>query len=70
MNPEQTEVSLLVVKAFDRLRIACFLGASMASSVHGIYRAPSLNQPILPPPKGLPVAGPDAPSSCPEVSRY
>ena len=39
MNPEQTEVTLLVVKAFDSLRIPYFLGGSMASSVHGIYRA-------------------------------
>jgi len=39
MNTEQTEVNLLVVKAFDSLRILYFLGGSMASSVHGIYRA-------------------------------
>ena len=35
MNTEQTEVNLLVVKGFDSLRISCFLGGSMASSVHG-----------------------------------
>jgi hypothetical protein len=39
MNTEQTEVNLLVVRAFDALRIPYFLGGSMASSVHGIYRA-------------------------------
>ena len=39
MNTEQTEVNLLVVKAFDSLRIPYFLGGSMASSVHGIYHA-------------------------------
>jgi hypothetical protein len=39
MNTEQTEVNLLVVRAFDTLRIPYFLGGSMASSVHGIYRA-------------------------------
>lgn len=39
MNTEQTEVNLLVVRAFDSLRIPYFLGGSMASSVHGIYRA-------------------------------
>jgi hypothetical protein len=39
MNTEQTEVNLLVVKAFDTLQIPYFLGGSMASSVHGIYRA-------------------------------
>jgi hypothetical protein len=39
MDAEQTQVNLLVVRAFDALRIAYFLGGSMASSVHGIYRA-------------------------------
>jgi len=39
MDTEQTQVSLLVVRAFDALRIPYFLGGSMASSVHGIYRA-------------------------------
>jgi hypothetical protein len=36
MNTEQTEVSLLAVKAFDNLRIPYFLGGSMASPVDGI----------------------------------
>jgi hypothetical protein len=36
MNTDQTEVNLLVAKAFDSLRIPYFLGGSMASSVHGI----------------------------------
>jgi hypothetical protein len=39
MEPEQTQVSLLVAGAFTALRIPYFLGGSMASSVHGIYRA-------------------------------
>ena len=39
MDAEQTQVNLLVVRAFDSLRIPYFLGGSMASSVHGIYRA-------------------------------
>lgn len=39
MDTEQTQVNLLVVNAFDALRIPYFLGGSMASSVHGIYRA-------------------------------
>ena len=39
MDAEQTEVNLLVVRAFEALRIPYFLGGSMASSVHGIYRA-------------------------------
>lgn len=39
MEAEQTQVNLLVVSAFDSLRIPYFLGGSMASSVHGIYRA-------------------------------
>lgn len=39
MEPEQTQVSLLVVQAFEQLRVPYFLGGSMASSVHGIYRA-------------------------------
>lgn len=39
MNAEQTEVNLLVTRAFDALRIPYFLCGSMASSVHGIYRA-------------------------------
>jgi len=39
MNAEQSEVNLTVAGAFDRLRIPYFLGGSMASSVHGIYRA-------------------------------
>lgn len=39
MDAEQTEVNLLVVRIFESLRIAYFLGGSMASSVHGIYRA-------------------------------
>ncbi len=39
MDTEQTQVNLLVVTAFDALRIPYFLGGSMASSVHGIYRA-------------------------------
>jgi hypothetical protein len=30
---------VVVVRAFDQLRIPYFLGGSMASSVHGIYRA-------------------------------
>ena len=39
MDAEQTQVNLLVIHAFDSLRIPYFLGGSMASSVHGIYRA-------------------------------
>ena len=39
MDVEQTQVSLLVVRAFESLRVPYFLGGSMASSVHGIYRA-------------------------------
>lgn len=39
MDAEQTQVSLLVVRAFEALRVPYFLGGSMASSVHGIYRA-------------------------------
>jgi hypothetical protein len=39
MDAEQTQVNLLVVRAFDSLRIRYFLAGSMASSVHGIYRA-------------------------------
>jgi hypothetical protein len=39
MDAEQTQVNLLVVRAFVALRIPYFLGGSMASSVHGIYRA-------------------------------
>jgi hypothetical protein len=39
METEQTQVNLLVVRAFDTLRIPYFLCGSMASSVHGIYRA-------------------------------
>lgn len=39
MDAEQTQVNLLVVRAFDALQIPYFLGGSMASSVHGVYRA-------------------------------
>lgn len=39
MEAEQTQVNLLVVRTFEALRIPYFLGGSMASSVHGIYRA-------------------------------
>jgi len=39
MDAEQTQVNLLVVRAFEALRVSYFLGGSMASSVHGIYRA-------------------------------
>ena len=39
MDAEQTQVNLLVVRAFEALRIPYFLGGSMASSIHGIYRA-------------------------------
>jgi hypothetical protein len=39
MDAEQTQVNLLVVQAFEALRIRYFLSGSMASSVHGIYRA-------------------------------
>ena len=39
MDAEQTQVNLIVIRAFDSLRIPYFLGGSMASSVHGIYRA-------------------------------
>lgn len=39
MDTEQTQDNLPVVRAFETLRIACFLGGSRASSVHGIYRA-------------------------------
>ena len=39
MDAEQTQVNLLVVRAFEALRVPYFLGGSMTSSVHGIYRA-------------------------------
>jgi hypothetical protein len=39
MDTEQTEVNLQVARAFDSLSIPYFLGGSMASSLHGIYRA-------------------------------
>lgn len=39
MDAEQTQANLLVVVAFEALRIPYFLCGSMASSVHGIYRA-------------------------------
>ena len=39
MNPEQSEVNLIVASAFDRLGVPYFLGGSMASSAHGVYRA-------------------------------
>ena len=39
MDAEQTQVNLLIARAFDELHIPYFLGGSMASSVHGIYRA-------------------------------
>jgi len=39
MDLDQTQVNLLVVRAFETLRIPYFLGGSMASSIHGIYRA-------------------------------
>src|SRR5258706_11417068 len=39
MDAEQTQVNLLVVRAFESLRIPYFLGGFMASSAHGIYRA-------------------------------
>jgi hypothetical protein len=39
MNGEQTDVNVIVTRVFDELRIPYFLTGSMASSVHGIYRA-------------------------------
>jgi len=39
MEADQTQVNLRVVRVFEALRIRYFLGGSMASSVHGIYRA-------------------------------
>ncbi len=39
MDVEQTQANLLVVWAFDALQIPHFLCGSMASSIHGIYRA-------------------------------
>lgn len=39
MDSEQTQVNLAVVRAFEALRIPYFLAGSMASSIHGIYRA-------------------------------
>jgi len=39
MDAEQLQVNLLVARVLDELRIPYFLGGSMASSVHGIYRA-------------------------------
>ncbi len=39
MEAEQTQVNMLVVRAFEALGVPYFLGGSMASSVHGIYRA-------------------------------
>ena len=39
MDAEQTQVNLLVVRAFEALHVPYFLAGSMASSVHGIYRA-------------------------------
>ena len=39
MNSEQSEVNFIVAGVFERLSIPYFLGGSMASSAHGIYRA-------------------------------
>jgi len=39
MDGEQIQANLLVVNAFETLRIPYYLGGSMASSIHGIYRA-------------------------------
>jgi len=39
MDAEQTQVNWLVIRAFESLRVPYFLGGSMASSIHGIYRA-------------------------------
>jgi hypothetical protein len=39
MESEQLEVTLTVARAFDELSVPYFLGGSMASSAHGIYRA-------------------------------
>jgi hypothetical protein len=39
MDAEQTQVNLLVVRALEGLKIPYFLCGSMASSIHGIYRA-------------------------------
>lgn len=39
MDAEQTQINLLVARAFEALRVPYYLGGSMASSVHGIYRA-------------------------------
>ncbi len=39
MDAEQTAANLLVAQAFEQLGIRYLLGGSMASSVHGIYRA-------------------------------
>jgi uncharacterized membrane protein len=39
MEAEQTQINLLVARAFEALDVPYYLGGSMASSVHGIYRA-------------------------------
>lgn len=39
MDAAQIQASLLVARALDELGIAYVIGGSMASSVHGIYRA-------------------------------
>ncbi len=39
MEAEQTQVSWLVVRALETLKIPYLLCGSMASSIHGIYRA-------------------------------
>ena len=39
MNAEQIEVNLRIARVFEELGVPYFIGGSMASSVHGIYRA-------------------------------
>jgi hypothetical protein len=39
MYAEQLDVNIVVASAFEEMRVRYFLGGSMASSAHGIYRA-------------------------------
>jgi hypothetical protein len=39
MDAEQIHVNLTVASAFEEMRVRYFLGGSMASSAHGVYRA-------------------------------
>ena len=39
MITEQDEVNLIIAQAFDDLGVPYYVGGSLASSTHGIYRA-------------------------------